>query len=87
MQDRKLAAEVRSLTLKKIKAILEGEENDFQRQVMLKLAATVLPRINEVTGEDGGAVKLVIDKINYIVPDGTDTTPNTETAPSVPSAE
>ena len=53
LNDRKLAASVRTLTLKKIQKILEGEENDYQRQIVLKLAGTVLPRLNEHTAEDG----------------------------------
>ncbi len=53
LNDRKLAANVRTLTLKKIQTILEGEDNDYQRQIILKLAGTVLPRLNEHTGEDG----------------------------------
>ena len=60
--DRKLGAEVRRLTLKRIKAILEGEENDFQRAVILKLASTVLPRINEHSGEDGSPIVIQIAK-------------------------
>lgn len=59
--DRKLGAEVRSLTLKKIKAILEGEYDDFARAVILKLASTVLPRINEHSGEGGDAIKVTIE--------------------------
>jgi hypothetical protein len=61
LQDRKLAAEVRKLTLNKIKVILERpvvemspSEYDLHNQILLKLAGTVLPRLTEVTGEDGG---------------------------------
>lgn len=63
LNDRKLAASVRTLTLKKIQTILEGEDNDYQRQIILKLAGTVLPRLNEHTGEDGD--KLTIQVISY----------------------
>jgi hypothetical protein len=59
--DRKLGAEVRRLTLKKIKAILESDKDpDFQKAVILKLASTVLPRINE---HDGG-----LDEKGKVVP-------------------
>jgi len=61
--DRKLAAEVRTLTLKKIKAILEmpevkmkADDYELYKAVLIKLAGTVLPRLNEHTGEDGGAI-------------------------------
>lgn len=60
--DRKLGAEVRRLTLKKIKAILESNDDpDFQKAVILKLASTVLPRINEHSGEGGGAITITFD--------------------------
>lgn len=51
--DRKLAAEVRTLTLEEIKKVLVGEDIDYKKQIVLTLARTVLPRLNEVTGEDG----------------------------------
>lgn len=63
LADRRLSAEVRSLGLKKLKAILEGEDNDYQKQIMLKLAASLLPRLNEHSGADGE--KLVLQIVNY----------------------
>lgn len=54
LNDRKLAAEVRSLALTEIKAILEQEGLDeMKKQIILKLAPSLLPRLNEHTGEDG----------------------------------
>jgi hypothetical protein len=67
--DRLLASEVRSLTLKEIRKVLQEDYTDieFKKAVILKLASTVLPRINEHTGEEGGAIivqvaKEVLDK-------------------------
>lgn len=61
--DRILAQEVRTLTLKKIKAVLESDEDqEFQKALLLRLAGTVLPRLNEVTGEGGGAVVIQVAK-------------------------
>ena len=64
LQDRKLAAEVRSLTLNKIKTILEKPRVDMTDSdrslhdgLLLKLAGTVLPRLNETTGPSGGPVE------------------------------
>lgn len=59
---RELAAEVRDLTLKEIKAVLldkSGAEygKDFRQQVILKLASNVLPRVNEHSGADGGPIE------------------------------
>jgi hypothetical protein len=60
LNDRKLASEVRNLTLTKIKRILErpvvemnGEDKRLHDEILLKLAGTVLPRLTEVTGSDG----------------------------------
>jgi hypothetical protein len=59
LNDRKLAAEVRSLALGEIKKILEEEKlTEFKKAVILRLAPSILPRLNEHTGEDGE--KLVI---------------------------
>ena len=55
LQDRELAAELRSLTMQKCKKALENEEGDpdLYKAVLLKLAGTVLPRLNEHSGPDG----------------------------------
>lgn len=82
LNDRRLAAEVRSLSLKKLKAILEGEDNDYQRQILMKLAPSLLPRLNEHTGEDGEKLfpqPLLAGKSN-VLPDNNSNneTPSTE---------
>lgn len=59
--DRVLAGEVRTLTLKEIKKYLTStreEDELFKKQIILKLSGTILPRLNELTGENGGAIKL-----------------------------
>jgi len=60
-QDRELAAKVRNLALDEIyKALsmpivkMKNEDYDLYRAILIKLAGTVLPRLTEVTGEDGG---------------------------------
>lgn len=59
LQDRELAAEVRRLALSEIKEILElPKMTQLKQQVILKLAGTVLPRLNEHSGEGGGAIQL-----------------------------
>jgi hypothetical protein len=58
LNDRVLAADVRRLTLTEIKQILEVPEmTEFKKQVILKLASSVLPRLNEHSGEDGGPIE------------------------------
>ena len=65
-QDRQLAAEVRRLTLEQIKAILTGQHEikdlDFKKAIILKLAGTVLPRLNEHSGPEGEPLAL----FNYV---------------------
>ncbi len=69
LADRQLGAEVRKLVLSKAKKILEStyekgsEEEKFQRVVLEKLLTTALPRITEVTGENGGA--LTVQLVQY----------------------
>ena len=60
LHDRILAADVRTLTLRQIKMVLEGTDEDFKKQLILKLASTVLPRINEISGPDGGDIPVPI---------------------------
>lgn len=65
LNDRKLAANVRTLSLKQMLAILEGKPAGklkyspmLHEDLLKKLAATALPRLNEHTGEDGGAIQV-----------------------------
>lgn len=58
-----LAANVRSLALEQIIAGLNGDDENFRKQLLLKLAGAVLPRLNEHTGEDGEPIKYNL--VNY----------------------
>ncbi len=94
LQDRKLAAQVRSLALGKIIDLLEmptvkmsADDYDLYKAVLIKLAGTVLPKLNEVTGEDGEPIKHSITGINIIKPDGAEFPPITETISSVASSD
>jgi len=69
--DRELSKEVRRLTLDKIKDILEQpivkmkhDDYDLYKAVLIKLAGTALPRLNEHSGEGGGPIsfKQILDK-------------------------
>ena len=62
-QDRELAAKVRTQALNDIYAVLIEDTkvkkwSNYKQQIVLKLAGTVLPRLTEVTGEDGAAIKI-----------------------------
>ena len=62
-QDRQLAADVRKLVLSEIKEIIEDKkykDKIFRKAVILKLTGQILPRLNELTGDDGGPVKASI---------------------------
>ena len=61
--DRELGARVRRLTLKQIEKILLGDDEDYKKQIILKLSSSILPRINEISGE--GGEPLTIKIINY----------------------
>ena len=59
LNDRKLSSEVRTLTLKEIKKVLKaGRSDELFNPVLLKLAGTVLPRLNEHSGPDGESINL-----------------------------
>ena len=68
--DRMLAGNVRSLTLKRIFNLLSLEPNqiespdlkDLYSKVLVKLAGSVLPRLQEITGEDGNQLTISISK-------------------------
>lgn len=90
LQDRKLSAAVRSLALTKIKELLEmppvkmsADDYDLYKAVLVKLSGSVLPRLTEVSGEDGEPIKYAVAAINIIKPDGADVPPVTETISSV----
>lgn len=54
--DRELAGKVRTLTLTEIEKALTGTDEDFKKQLLLRLSGSILPRLSEVTGENGGAI-------------------------------
>ena len=58
--DRELAAEVRRLTLTKVKLILRDdyEDKEFQKRILERLVTASLPRINEHSGPEGGAIEI-----------------------------
>lgn len=61
INDRILAAEVRQLALKKIRVILKGKDTEFQRQIILRLASSVLPRLKEPFDMTSEPLQVVFD--------------------------
>lgn len=63
-QDRELAASVRALGLKEIeKVLMQKDMDEFKKQVILRLAGSLLPRLNEHSGEGGGPVAVQISEV------------------------
>jgi hypothetical protein len=69
LNDRKLAAEVRTMALNEILKVLsvprdemEPEEYDLYKAILVKLTGNVLPKLNEVTGEDGEQLVINISR-------------------------
>lgn len=60
-QDRELAARVRTLTLQECEKALLKKKGKLYEAVLLKLAASVLPRLNEHTGADGAPLTVAFD--------------------------
>ena len=64
--DREQSARVRGLVLDAIEKVYKGTDaNLSQRQweLTLRMATTVLPRLNEHTGEDGGPIQVIVPKV------------------------
>lgn len=62
LNDRELAAKVRTLTLKECEKALNKKKGKLYEAVLLKLAGSVLPRLNEVMGEGGGPLQVIVPK-------------------------
>jgi hypothetical protein len=60
-QDRELAARVRTLTLAECEKHLKKGKGKLYEQVLLKLASSVLPRLNEHSGPDGENLVITFD--------------------------
>lgn len=62
--DRELAGQVRKLALNHLAVVLSPDYKDknYQKQMLLKLANTILPRLNEHTGENGQAISISFDQ-------------------------
>ena len=74
--DRELSSQVRSLCLNEIKAVFEykpdwdtkdtdiqalnGQMQDYKKQLILKMSTSILPRLNELSGPDGGEIPIPI---------------------------
>lgn len=59
MQDRELAAEVRTITLTRSKEVLKSKKpKNLYEALLVKLAATALPRLNEHSGPEGGPIEI-----------------------------
>lgn len=61
--DRELAGQVRNLALDHLMKVLDPKYKDktYQKAMLLKIAPTLLPRLNEHTGEDGKPIVLSFD--------------------------
>lgn len=69
LNDRKLAAKVRTLALNEIfkclsipRIDMSASEYDLYKAILIKLAGAVLPKLDEITGEDGEKLTITISK-------------------------
>lgn len=63
--EREQSKELRNLVIGECLNILSGKqkvEKRFKEALILKLAGTILPRLTEVTGEDGGPLTVQVIK-------------------------
>lgn len=59
-EDRQRANKIRNLTLNEIEKILKGKDKEYKKALILRLATTILPRINELQGEGGEPFEIII---------------------------
>lgn len=66
-QDRELAARVRTLTLHEIEKALKNPKSKLYAPVLIKLAGSVLPRLNEHSGPEGKPIPIlnVLENISH----------------------
>lgn len=64
LNDRELAAKVRTKALNDIQAVLNGEDtsswSDYRKLILGNLSKSILPRLNEHSGPDGGEIPIPI---------------------------
>jgi hypothetical protein len=65
-EDRELAGRVRRLSLAKIEKELKKGKGKLYEALLIKLAGTVLPRLNEHTGADGAELPTPIIQLSTI---------------------
>lgn len=61
--DRELAGQVRTLALSEVKKVLQEGEGKLYEAVLIRLAGTILPRLNEITGENGSPVVIELSGV------------------------
>jgi hypothetical protein len=54
--ERQLAARVHNLALSEIEKVLKRRKGKLYEAVLIKFAGSVLPRLNEHGGDDGGPI-------------------------------
>jgi hypothetical protein len=60
--DRELAAKVRTMTLNECYYWLENRKSKLYRLVLDNLSRSILPRLSEVTGQNGGPLVIELPK-------------------------
>lgn len=63
--ERERSAEVRNLALERVRQVLIRGKGKFYEAILIRLAGTLLPRLNELTGENGGP--LIIELPSSII--------------------
>lgn len=62
LANRKLSDQLRWKLLKEANDIMDGDDKLAKKELLMKMANTILPRLNEHTGEGGGDIKVNIVK-------------------------
>jgi hypothetical protein len=65
-QDREKAAHLRHTAIDSLQKVMDNDPtvetwSEYKKQMLLKLAPSLLPRLNEHTGTDGKPIQIVFD--------------------------
>ncbi len=63
--DRELAARVRTLALEEVEKVLKKKKGKLYEAVLIRLSGTLLPRLNELSGEGGGPIQIQGNKVVF----------------------
>jgi len=73
-----LAGKVRDLALTQILEVLQGNDEEYKKALLLKISTSLLPRLNEHSGPNGGDIPIPLLHVLHNTGDKKDIQPQKE---------